>query len=115
MISKERARILHHLLTSYKLTVYDDEDYDGEPFIEGLDSLKSFADSETNHFSLCVSWVPFEGPEGDYRFAHYIKIRLHAFGMLELTNMYHETLKLQLWQKATFSDKPFINIVNNHE
>lgn len=115
VISKDLARTLHYLLTSYKLTVYGEENYDDEPFIEGLDSLKSFAASETDQFSLRVSWVPLTGWEGDYRFSHYIKVRLYSFGVLELTNRDDETLKLQLWQKATFSDKPFINSVSNHE
>lgn len=115
IISKELARTLHYLLTSYKLTVYGEENYDDEPFIEGLDSIKSFAASETDQFSLRASWVPLTGWEGDYRFSHYIKVRLHSFGMLELTNRDGETLKLQLWQKATFPDKLFTDRVNNYE
>lgn len=97
------------------MTVADDKDYDDEPLIEGLDSLISFANSESDQFSLRVSWVPFEGYEGDYLFSHHSKIQLYRHGIIELKNDSGESLKLQLWERVTFTDPSFIISVNNNE
>lgn len=115
IISRIEARALHHLLTSYKVTVANDEDYDGRPAIDGLNALMRYARFKADRFSLEVLWIPLEGYDSHYCFSPAMKVKLYPSGLLELTNRCGDTLSLQLWQHATFTNTSLIDNIKKHE